>query len=241
MTDKRQATTQAAWVASQPMQPETSATRTPSVRGEISTGRILGFLALAVMVALAVGYLAFAAWGINAGLAWFVVLLLTVFTPFFLVDSAMSSGLLHRRAELNVELAKVDLATLEAARINEAQQAQLNEIYDTLAIFDERLKAVETIKVVDQTGARHIPKHDNVDIRIAAWLHQTMFDANGMLVGAHKSGHLIGPYPFKGDEEEAQTAHRRLVKATLIGKAGNNYTWIGPSTLSATKRQLEGK
>ena len=54
MTDKRQATT-GAWAAPQPMQPETSATRTPSVRGEISTGRILGFLALAVMVALAAG------------------------------------------------------------------------------------------------------------------------------------------------------------------------------------------
>ena len=241
MTDKRQAATPGAWVAPQPMAPETAATRTPSVRGEISTGRILGFLALAVMVALAVGYLAFVFFDVNVALAVFVVALLGVFAPFFVVDSAMSSGLLHRRAELNVELAKVDLATLEAARINEAQQAQLNEIYDSLAMFDERLKAVETIKVVDQNGTRHVAKHDNVDIRIAAWLHQTMFDANGMLVGAHKSGHLVGAYPFKGDDEEAQTAHRRLLKAGLVGKAGHNFTWTGPNVLSAAKRHLEGK
>ena len=74
MSDKRQAT-QAAWVAPQPMPPETSATRTPSVRGEISTGRILGFLALAVMVALAVGYLALTFFDINVALAVFVVAL----------------------------------------------------------------------------------------------------------------------------------------------------------------------
>ena len=241
MTDKRQAT-QAAWVAPQPvMVQEQFVTKTPTVKGATDGLKITVFFALAVIVGAAIAYLVYLATTLQIAVAVGVVTVLSVFVPLFAFTLLTESGFLHRRSELNVELAKIDLATLEAARINEAQQAQLNEIYDSLAMFDERLKAVETIRVTDQNGTRHVAKHDNVDIRIAAWLHQTMFDANGMLVGAHKSGHLVGAYPFKGDEEEAQTAHRRLVKAGLIGKAGNNYTWTGPGTLSATKRQLDGK
>ncbi len=239
MGDKRQAT-QAAWFASQPMPPETSATRTPSVRGEISTGRILGFLALAVMVALAVGYLAFAAWGVNAGLAWFVVLLLAVFSPFFVVDSAMSSGLLHRRSELSVEMAKIDLATLEAANINAAQQEQIEQLWDAINAIDERIKAMSTVRIVGKDGARDVPKYDDIDGNIERWL-MTLFDANGRMVGAHASGSLKGPYPFKGDSDEAQQAHMRLVRAGLVGRneVSKQFTWIGPPVLSETRTRLQ--
>lgn len=237
MTDKRQTT---AYVPPQQMPPQAQmVTRQPTARGEISTGRVIGFLVLAFVVACAFSWVAFAAWGVSAALAVFVVVLLGVFTPYFMWDSAVSSGFMHRRSELSVEMAKIDLATIEASRINEAQEEQLKDIYETLKHFDERIKAVETIRIEGMDGVRHVAKHDNVDIKIGAWLHQTMFDANGMLCGAHKSGHLIGPYPFKGDEEEAQTAHKRLLRAGLVGKAGNNYTWTGPNTLSAAKRQLQ--
>lgn len=239
MSDKRQTTQSASWVAPQPVHEAQLVTKAPTVRGEISGLRTGIFFALAIVVGGAFAYLAWSVWGAMVAVAVFVLALLLTFAPFYLWDSAVSSGFMHRRSELSVEMAKIDLATLEAARINEAQQEQLNEIYDTLAQFDERLKAVETIRVTDQDGTRHVPKHDNIDIRIGAWLHQTMFDANGMLCGAHPAGHLKAAYPFKGDEEESRTAHARLLRAGLIGKTGNNYTWTGPKTLSATKRQLQ--
>mgnify|MGYP000907602650 CR=1 FL=1 len=240
MSDKRQSTTSGAWVSPQPVTIETRETTTPTHKGEISQWRTGVFFVLAFAVALCGAWLAFTWSGVTVALSVFVLALLFVFVPLYAWDSMLSSGFMHRRSELSVEMAKIDLATLEAARINEAQQEQLNEIYDTLAQHDERIKAVETIRVTDQDGTRHVAKHDNVDIRIAAWLHQTMFDANGMLCGAHPAGHLKAAYPFKGDDEEAQTAHRRLLKAGLVGKTGNNYTWTGPNTLSATKRQLQG-
>lgn len=241
MPDKRQATTSGAWVAPQPVtQTEQFVTRTPTVKGATDGLKITVFFALAVIVGASIGYIVSLFAGITVAVAVFVLTVLGVFVPLFVFTLLTESGFLHRRIETNVELAKIDLATLEAARINEAQQEQLNEIYDTLAQHDERIKAVETIRVTDQDGTRHVAKHDNVDIRIGAWLHQTMFDANGMLCGAHPAGHLKGPYPFKGDDEESQTAHRRLLQAGLVGKSGNNYTWTGPRTLSATKRQLQG-
>lgn len=233
MSDKRQATTTGAWVAPQPMAPETAATRTPSVRGEISTGRILGFLALAVMVALAVGYLAFSAWGVNAGLAWFVVLLLAVFSPFFVVDSAMSSGLLHRRAELGVESAKIDLEIIRAATLNEAQDAAIRALQSEVTAIKRQIANLRTIEIRDRDGSRTVSLRDEVDTSIDVWLTQTIFDAAGRLVGAHQSGVLRQAYPFKGTDEQSRAANVRLQSAGLVKvrQPGNQYAWTGPATL----------
>ncbi len=102
MTDKRQTT--GAWVAPVAVQSEQSQTgHAPTHKGEISTGRILGFLALSFAVAAALGWLAFTVWGANVALAVFVIIVLVTFTPYFLIDSVLSSGYWHERARLIVE------------------------------------------------------------------------------------------------------------------------------------------
>ena len=159
MSDKRQSTTGFVPPVQQLPPQAQFVTKTPTVRGATDGLKITVFFALAVIVGVAIAYLVYLASTVPIAVAVGVVTVLSVFVPLFVFTLLTESGFLHRRSELNVELAKIDLATLEAARINEAQQAQLNEIYDSLAMFDERLKAVETIRVTDQNGTRHVAKH----------------------------------------------------------------------------------
>ncbi len=233
MTDKRQATTTGAWVAPQPMPPETAATRTPSVRGEISTGRILGFLALAFFVAMAMAWLAYTFFDVNVALAIFVVALLGVFAPFFVVDSAMSSGLLHRRAELGVESAKIDLEIIRAAQLNEAQDAAIRALQSEVTKIKKQIANLRTIEIRDRDGRRTVTLRDEVDTAIDVWLTQTMFDVTGRLVGAHPSGVIRDKYPFGGKGEDGRAANVRLQSAGLvkIRQPGNQYAWTGPATL----------
>lgn len=250
MSDKR-ATASAApnWVQPQP-QPTTPGQMSarPTHKGEISTGRVLGFLMLAFAVASAIGYLAFTAWGVNAALAWFVIVLLGVFTPYFLIDSAMSSGYLHHKAEIGlnekkVELddKKVDLAILHEAQLNVAQQAAIEAIQDEIALVWEQIDALKTVRIQDRDGIRIVAKHDEIDSAIDSWLSKSMFDAKGQLVGAHPSGVLKQAYPFKGNDNRSQLAHQRLMTARLVDvrKPSNQYAWVGPRTLTDTKRILE--
>ena len=232
MTDKRQATT-GAWVAPQPMPPETAATRTPSVRGEISTGRILGFLALAFFVAIALAWLAYKFFDVNVALAIFVVALLGVFSPFFVVDSAMSSGLLHRRAELGVESAKIDLEIIRAAQLNEAQDLAIRALQQEVTAIKKQIANLRTIEIRDRDGSRTVSLRDEVDTSIDVWLTQTIFDVTGRLVGAHQSGVLKQAYPFKGTDEQSRAANVRLQSAGLVKvrQPGNQYAWTGPATL----------
>lgn len=243
MSDKRQATTPSApaWVPAQtpPMMQGQMSAR-PTHKGEISTGRVLGFLALAFVVAIAIGYLAFAFFGVNVALAAFVIVILAVFAPFYLVDSAMSSGLLHRRAELGVESAKIDLAIIQASGINESQDAAIKALQADVTALKKQLASMRTIEIHDRGESRTVSLRDDTDAAIDVWLAQTMFDTSGRLVGVHPSGVLKVPYPFKGPDENSRKAHSRLTSAGLIvmRQKGNNYAWIGPDTLHATMDAL---
>jgi hypothetical protein len=241
MSDKRQATT-GAWVAPQPvtMQPETQATRTPTTRGDISTGRALGFLALAVLVASALGYLAFAYIDINAALAVFVTMVLLVFFPLFAFDMLASTGYLHRRAELGVESAKIDLAIIQASGVNESQDQAIRQLQADVTAIKKQIAGLRTIEIHDRGESKTITLRDDTDAVIDVWLTQTMFDTAGKLIGVHPSGVLRVPYPYKGTDEQSRKAHSRMTGAGLIAmrQKGNNYAWIGPSTLHETMDAL---
>ena len=234
---KQQQTTN--YVAPQPAMIEQPSAK-PTHTGEISTGRILGFLALAFAVAIALSYLALAAWGVNVALAVFVLALLATFTPFFLVDSMLSSGYLHRRSELAIDDKWADLEIIKAANVNAEQQEQIEQLWDAIGAIDERIKALSTVRIVGKDGTRDVPKYDDIDGNIERWI-ATLFDGNGKMVGAHASGSLKAAYPFKGDSEEAQQAHMRLVRAGLVGRneVSKQYTWIGPPVLSETRTRLQ--
>lgn len=239
MADKRQSTT-GAWVS--PVAIESTqqhSQREPSVKGEISSWRVTVFFALAVIVALALGYLAFVAWGVYVALAVAVLVVLLVFVPLFGFDTLASTGYLHRRLEAIVELDKIALATKQATAINKEQQEQLEQLWEAIAHIDERLKLLETVDIHDKTGTRSVPKYDDVDAAIGRWL-ASLFDPNGQMVGAHRSGALKEKYPFKGDGDMEKQAHYRLVRAGLVGQnaTSKQYTWVGPATLSETRKRL---
>lgn len=237
---KQQQTTQSAsWVSPQPLVIEQPSAK-PTHKGEISTGRILGFLLLSFVVAIAVSYLTWSAWGVNVALAVFVLVLLSTFSPFYLMDSMLSSGYLHRRSELSIDSARVDLEIIRASNVNAEQQEQIEQLWDSIHALDERIKALSTVRITGKGGARDIPKFDDIDGNIDRWI-ATLFDANGKMVGAHASGSLKAAYPFKGDSDEAQQAHMRLIRAGLVGRneVSKQFTWIGPPMLSETRTRLQ--
>jgi hypothetical protein len=242
--DKRQSTA-AGWVSPVAIQAEQSQQqgRNPSFRGETNGLRITIFFALAFCVALALGWLAYTWWGMAAALAMFVALILVVFVPLYWWDSMVSTGYLHRRAELINESEKtwaaLETTALTASQINDQQQAQIEQIWTAIHHIDERLKAQDTIKIQSRDGVRHVAKHDEIDSDIDRWL-ASMFDANGQMVGAHPSGSLKGPYPFKGDGDAPRQAHQRLIRAGLVGQnaTSKQYVWTGPMTLSEARKRL---
>lgn len=242
MSDKRQATTSGAWMG--PVQIESNSQsehgRTPTHKGEISAWRVTVFFVLAVLVALALGYLAMVAWGINVALAVGVLVLLAVFVPLFGFDTLASTGYLHRRLETIVELDKIALATRQAGAINQEQQEAIELIWKELDLQRHQIQSLQTVRVHDKAGARDIPKRDEIDMSIDSWLAQEVFDANGMLAGVHPSGVLKGKYRFRGNDERSVQAHQRLVRAALISirNPGNQYMWTGGQTLSDARRKL---
>ncbi len=241
----KQQSTQAGWVSAQPqvtVQSESTQGHNPTHKGEISNWRVGVFFVLALAVALALGWLAMA-WGMTAAIAVFVVVLLGVFAPFYLIDSVLSSGYLHERARLIVESEKTQAADraalFSATTINAEQQAQLEQLWTAIHHIDERLKALDTIKIQSRDGVRTVAKHDDIDSDIDRWM-ASMFDANGQIVGIFPSGVIKDKYPFKGESDAAKAAHHRLIKAGLVGRneTSKQYTWVGPMTLSETRKRL---
>jgi hypothetical protein len=240
MNDKRQATT-GAWVAPQPEQIQATQ-RQPTYKGETSGLRFVWLFALAFFVALAVAVVAWELWHmmiVSFGL--FAISIYGVFVPVYRWDMEVSTGLRHRRMELRAEDYKsqdaVAIATA-AATVNNEQQVQIEQLWNANRLFDERLKAVEVYRVQDRKGVREIPRHDEFDMAIDGWLAQFMFDANGVLVGSYPAGHIKKAFPFTAKDERGRQCFARLTTAGLIGKAGNNYTWTGPKTLTETQQKL---
>lgn len=230
MSDKRQQATAAGWVSPVAVQSENTQGHAPTHKGEISNWRVGVFFVLALAVALALAWLAMT-WGTTPAVAVFVVALLVVFTPFYLIDSVLSSGYWHERARLIVEDNKTFAAVQTASQVNAEQQAAISQLWKANQLLDERLKAVETIRVQDNKGVRYVAKHDEFDMAIDSWLSQTMFDANGVLVGTHSNGQIKTAFPFRTKDDRGQQCYARLVAAQLVGKRGSNYTWTGPQSL----------
>ncbi len=230
---KQQQTTQSAsWVSPQPLVMEQPSAK-PTHKGEISTGRILGFLLLSFVVAIAVSYLTWSAWGVNMALAVFVLVLLSTFSPFYLMDSMLSSGYLHRRSELSIDSARVDLEIIRAAQLNEAQDLAIRALQKDVTAIKKQIANLRTIEIRDRDGSRTVSLRDEVDTAIDVWLTQTMFDVTGRLVGAHPSGVIRDKYPFGGKGEDGRAANVRLQSAGLVKvrQPGNQYAWSGPTTL----------
>ena len=232
-------------------QPETVKTQqsrpanTPSNRGEISGWRTGVFFILAIIVATAIGTLAYMAFGIVPALLVFVVALLATFTPFYVWDASVSSGYSHRRMELVAEDNKsrdaVQIALANANVINNEQELKIATMQDDILTLQQAVESLRTVTITDRSGSRVIPAHDDIDMSITAWLSQSVFGPNGMLAGVHeKSGVLKGKYPFSGKDERSIAAHTRLTRAGLVDvrQPGNQYAWIGPITLSETRRKL---
>jgi hypothetical protein len=238
MSDKRQQATAAGWVSPVAVQSENTQGHAPTHKGEISNWRVGVFFVLALAVALALAWLAMT-WGTTPAVAVFVVALLVVFTPFYLIDSVLSSGYWHERARLIVEDNKTFAAVQTASQVNAEQQGQIEQLWTAIHHMDERLKAMDTIKIQGRDGVRHVAKHDEIDSDIDRWL-ASMFDANGQMVGAHPSGSLRQAYPFKGDGDGPRQAHQRLIRAGLVGQnaTSKQYVWTGPMTLSEARKRL---
>lgn len=243
--DKRQQATQAGWVSRDApvyMQTEPTQQSRPTYKGETSGLRLVVFFALAFFSSMGVAVVAWELWHmVIVSFGLFAVALLGVFIPVYRYDMEVSTGLRHRRMELIAEDNKsqdaVRIATA-AATVNNEQQVQIEQLWNANRLLEERLKAVETYRIHDRKGTRDIPRQDEFDMAIDSWLAQFMFDANGVLVGSHPTGHIKRAFPFTAKDERGRQCFARLSAAGLIGKSGNNYTWTGPKTLTETQQKL---
>ncbi len=237
MSDRRQQATQAGWVAATPVSIESSQAQqrnnAPTFRGATDGLKISVFFALAVIIGGAVGYLVYLLAGVQVAVAVFVMIVLVVFVPLFVFTLLTESGYLHRKSEESVELAKIDLATIQSMSINEAQDAAIKQLQVDVTTIKKQVAGMRTIEIHDRDSSRTVSLRDDVDAAIDVWLAQAMFDAAGRLAGVHRSGVLKVPYPFKGTDENSRKAHSRLQGAGLVvmRQPGNQYAWIGPATL----------
>jgi hypothetical protein len=241
MSDKRQQATAAGWVSATPVAIESAQAQqrnnAPTFRGATDGLKITVFFALAVIIGGAVGYLVFLVASVQVAVAVFVLTVLVVFVPLFVFTLLTESGYLHRKSEESVELAKIDLATIQSMSINEAQDASIRQLQVDVTNIKKQIAGLRTIEIHDRESSRTVSLRDDVDAAIDVWLAQTMFDTAGRLVGVHpSSGVLRVPYPYKGTDENSRQAHSRLTGAGLIvmRQKGNQYAWIGPVTLNET-------
>ncbi len=131
--DKRQQATAAGWVSRDaPVSIESAQSQqrnnAPTFRGATDGLKITVFFALAVIIGGAVGYLVFLLAGVQVAVAVFVLIVLVVFVPLFVFTLLTESGYLHRKSEESVELAKIDLATIQSMAINESQDAAIRQL-----------------------------------------------------------------------------------------------------------------
>ena len=214
----------------------------PSFRGEVDSKRVIVFFIFACLLAAGSGALAY-----NLGLSLIITIIISMlvlavaFVPLYRWDAQISTGYLHKREEQTTERLRIDAAMLDAVAINAEQSQQIAMVFDELRRLDERINAIDAIRVIDNTGTKVINKNDPVDSLIQQWLARAIFDSAGRLAGIHPNGQIKSAMPFKetSQEDNAKTAYRRLIAAGLIGREGNNYIWIGPSTLSQTIRKLQ--
>ena len=237
MSDKRQATT-GAWVSPQPVTIETRETTTPTHKGEISQWRTGVFFMLAFAVALCGAWLAFTWSGVTVALSVFVLALLLVFVPLYAWDSMLSSGFLHHKIKVALDQSVVDLETIKAVGVNEAQDAAIRQLQADVTAIKKQLANMRTIEIHDKDGSRTVSLRDDIDAAIDVWLTGKMFDTSGRLVGVHPSGVIKDKYPFSGKDDASRQANVRLGGLVKVRQPGNQYAWIGPSTLTETMDAL---
>jgi hypothetical protein len=215
-----------AYSGTQQAQPQRMEAR-PSWEGRSDVGRLLVFVALGI----AAGVIAYFVVEIDRLPALLLGLLLVVLL--WLVDNLFSTGYLHKQAEQRTEQMRIRAAMMDAAAVNEAQDEAMQLLWQEIQKLHQRLDAMDTFTVSDGRTVRQVHKADTADLRIRQWLTTDVFNANGAMVGVHPNGQLKRAVPFKESAatDEDKAAYRRLVAAGLLGRSGNNYVWVGPSTL----------
>lgn len=213
----------------------------PSFKGQVSDARVTMFGVLAVLAGAGIGYLVYT-WLLDPGVGVVVgvLVMLGIFTSYYVYDSLVSTGYMHKRLETSLELEKLD-AIAYANNVNEQQAAQIAQIWQAIDALTNRVDTMGTIRVTDHQGTRTINKYDAVDAAIDRFLETAMFDANGRLVGIYaKNKQLAVAYPFKGTGDIAVEAHARLVAAGLVQRApnSNNLIWSGPASLAESFNRL---
>lgn len=222
------------FVPPQAPQPQRMEAR-PTFEGQSGAGRLLLFALFAVVAALAAHFLA----GVDSLRS--ILLGMGFLLAMWTVDLVFATGFVHKWMEQATERRRIMAVMMDAATVNEAQDAAMEVLWDELKRLERRLDAMDTIEISDGRTARKVHKADTVDLRLRQWLSTEVFSASGAMVGVHPNGQLKRAVPFKesaapGSEEH--TAYRRLVTAGLLGRNGNNYIWTGPPTLPLALEKL---
>lgn len=207
----------------------------PSFKGQVSDTRVTMFGVLSLVAGGGIGYLVYG-WTNNVGFGVVLGLLvmLLIFTGYYIYDSEVSTGLRHKRLETQLALEQLDAAAY-ANEVNEQQAAQIQQLWAAHNALVDRVDGLGQIRVTDISGTRTIGKYDEVDGAIDNWLFGTVFDEQGKLAGVYpKNMQLTTAYPFRGTSQIAQLAHGRLLAAGLIGTVPNsrNIKWTGPAIYS---------
>lgn len=195
--------------------------------------RLVLYFALALIVGGAGGFVVWDQWQAANGAALAgAALALAIFSSFYGFDMYILSGYAHRRLEVHASTYLAETANA----VNAVQQSQIEELWEFALGLEEQINLLRTIEVRDVKGVRFVPKTDQVDLAIRAWMAGSVFDAGGQLVGAAKNGQLKAAFPFKGEgadaSPQAKAGYRRLRAAGLVGWNGTNYTWVGPALQS---------
>ncbi|MFN8465459.1 MAG: hypothetical protein U0X20_07910 [Caldilineaceae bacterium] len=213
----------------------------PSFKGQVSDARVTMFGVIAVVAGGGIGYLVYT-WtaGAGTGIVAGLLVMLGIFTGYYVYDSLVSTGYMHKRLETALEMEKLD-AIAYANDVNEQQAAQIQQLWEAHNALADRVDGLGQIRVTDSNGTRTIGRYDEIDGAIDNWLTGSMFDATGKLAGVYpKNMQLVSAYPFRGTSQIAQLAHARLLAAGLVGKVpnSNNLKWTGPGIYSEALDKL---
>lgn len=207
----------------------------PTFEGQSGAGRLLLFALFAIVAAAAAHFLGDMERlrAILLGMAFLIIM--------WTVDLVFATGFVHKWMEQRTESKRIDAAMIDAAAINEAQDEAMELLWQELQRIEQRLDAIETIRISDGRTTRDVHKADTVDLRIRQWITTDIFNASGAMIGVHPNSQLKRSVPFKESspqDSDEYTAWRRLVAAGLLGRNGNNYIWTGPATLPLALEKL---
>lgn len=193
---------------------------------------------LLLLLVVSVGLGTLLHWWVGMDKATTVAAAVALFLVTWLVELVFSTGFLHKREEQRTEQLRIRGAMMEAIAVNEAQEERLDFLWEEIQRLGIRFDAMDAIRIHEGSNMRVIPKQDALDLQLKAWITGTIFDKMGVVVGAHPNGQLKKAMPFKQRDGDEGAGYRRLTALGLVSKRGDNYFWIGPTTLALTLERM---